>query len=924
MQYSNHDNTVTLGKRSVDDVYAQAVILKDPSVRDKVEAGSRVYVEYDGDNMLYKATVRKVFVDKDVQMVKIHYDGKKRHILDNIPLDMVNSLIVGENQTTDPPQTQTGLEVQQQQVQTENQTADPPPQVEALELEVQQQQPIESDDDNIFTKLPKLYPAVVPSGKKEVEHSCPELGPGWTIRIAARKVAQRDGPRIDRFFLAPSGKKMRSANEVERYYKENPVEFDIQSSSAGSLKVEQPQVEQCQEVSSSINDLSSQVESNTTSTVTVTCVNDDGMTAFPTEFSPIHAEKELKVNETRLLAISPITTGPPGENQQAKYAGVSKDMNAFNEKKASVASPVPLQHSRSSGSPDLPKSSPRSPKEVVARSNSAFSSTPPRLVRPTLHHQLYQTSSSKAHFPAMRGAIVSQLQENNGFNRRLKGNITSAVQNERRPKRKRQPITRFEEQEDLQISPYSRKPKFQADVQNNEYKRRPKIPGAVSKSALCHCPDCDKGGYTVQGIYAHYGRAHTGSLSWKGVTYSCPFCPSKGTPRFFRSFYELDAHVIASHPKCEVEGPNPSKLAGLPGRVRNKKFKASSSDMHQGGISAQILSPLRERRASSLAMKYYDDSPEEDEESEKEEEQGPPRWDAIEFANLLPDGRKEYSSDLHKVIEIIGQQCQVQKQAVEEAREQRIKLCKEKSDKEARELEEERLLYQRGIRERARFAEAERMEKHRYTAKAEEQALRMQYESRNKRKNQEEVQLAKLCSQPIIFSSGSQRQNAKQGATCTDEQCQLCKNKFIPLLLLDNEVKKVDLNDPAVDVSDLFIQSTKVLMPNIRIIDDSFFVEAEPDGVAEDTVKDDTKDDGSKKANQSRRDASTAKKVRKEEDKLMMLKNTQYSLEFIKKYNSGLIKNSWGDIKKDSRVPKAKRKYISTGRPVGRPKLSTL
>ena len=265
MQYSNHDNTVTLGKRSVDDVYAQAAILKDPSVRDKVEAGSRVYVEYDGDNMLYKATVRKVFVDKDVQIVKIHYDGKKRHIFDNIPLDMVNSLIVGENQTTDPPPAQAGLEAQQQQVQTDNQTADPP-QVKALGFEVQQQQPIESDDDiddNIFTKLPKLYPAVIPSGKTEVEHSCSELGPGWTVRIVARKGAQRDGPRIDRSFLAPSGKKMRSANEVERYHKENPIEFEIQSSIVGSLKVEQPQVKQCQEVSSSINDLSSsKIESN--------------------------------------------------------------------------------------------------------------------------------------------------------------------------------------------------------------------------------------------------------------------------------------------------------------------------------------------------------------------------------------------------------------------------------------------------------------------------------------------------------------------------------------------------------------------------------------------------------------------------------------------------------------------------------------
>jgi hypothetical protein len=68
-------------------------------------------------------------------------------------------------------------------------------------------------------------------------------------------------------------------------------------------------------------------------------------------------------------------------------------------------------------------------------------------------------------------------------------------------------------------------------------------------------------------------------------------------------------------------------------------------------------------------------------------------------------------------------------------------------------------------------------------------------------------------------------------------------------------------------------------------------------------VKDDRNEAtrGSKRSNQSRRDASTAKRVKTEEDKLLMLKDIKHGLEFIKNYNSGLIINAWGETKKDNR-----------------------
>jgi hypothetical protein len=53
-------------------------------------------VEWNVDKSLYKATVKKIRHEK----LKIHYDGKKKHIVDTISLDMVHSFIEGENKAS--------------------------------------------------------------------------------------------------------------------------------------------------------------------------------------------------------------------------------------------------------------------------------------------------------------------------------------------------------------------------------------------------------------------------------------------------------------------------------------------------------------------------------------------------------------------------------------------------------------------------------------------------------------------------------------------------------------------------------------------------------------------------------------------------------------------------------------------------------
>ena len=856
--------SATLGKRKFDDVATQVVSLKDHTISDKLDVGSRIYVEWDGDNSLYKATVKKI--DREAFMAKIHYDGKKRHILDNIALEMVHSFINDENQA------------------------------------VRSQQDAGRVIDahaNFFQMLQKKYTGTLPPGKSEVTQDCPELGPGWNIHVATRNT---DEQRTDRYFIAPSGVKFRSVPDVERYLSTNPGEFSIsrENNVAAGKAVPEIESEHLDEEVFAINQqhLSSthlQSERSKKPKLSVDC---DG-TDFPTDFSPIYAQRGPKPIGTRsMITISPITTGPPSRNNQSTGPNLQNDVRTESSGDQSARAPlVPQNPEETSTVIDnmlngqiLSKSGTRS------ESSSAFSSTPPKLVRPTLHHRIgldqnsSSTSPNRAHFPAMRGAILVKLQGNDLVGRR-------GVQSKRRRKRKPKPTQRFEKEARLQNSPYARPPKDARpkDARSKVFK------GGPSKSALCHCPFCEKGNLTVQGMYAHYGRAHQGNVPWKSVTYSCPYCPStKTTSRIFRSYYDLEAHVQASHPGCNVEGPHPDKLAGLPGRVRRKRSSNASSNTSQQVVSNRVM---RERRTASDDEDYSSDS------SEESVDEGPPRWDKLEYVQLLPDGRKEYPSDIYKVIDMMEEHCEKQEAVVEDAREQRLRLCKSEAEKEARELAEEKLLHQRGVRERARFAESERIEKHRYTERHEQQMMLLEYQNRNKRRNQEEVAFDKLCSQPIRFSKESLRQNAsRERQVCDNDQCHFCKKEksYLQCLLLENELSKFSMDAPPSESP--LVQSTQVLKPNIRVIDDTVFSQhfgvtaddSNDDGKKKDNGKQDESSSG-KRVNQSRRDASTAKRIRTEEDKLLMLKNTQRSLEFIKKYNDGLIANAWGDIKKDTR-----------------------
>mmetsp|Transcript_5306 Transcript_5306/g.6893 ORF Transcript_5306/g.6893 Transcript_5306/m.6893 type:complete len:185 (+) Transcript_5306:3-557(+) len=177
--------------------------------------------------------------------------------------------------------------------------------------------------------------------------------------------------------------------------------------------------------------------------------------------------------------------------------------------------------------------------------------------------------------------------------------------------------------------------------------------------------------------------------------------------------------------------------------------------------------------------------------------------------------------------------------------------------------------------------------------------MRYHYENRNRTRNEEEIEVDKLCSRPIRFPHEALRHSTRQGKACRDNDCQFCKKDkgYLHHLLLDHEMRKFEMDAPPAQ-SPVFQQSTQVLNPSFRIISSDFLVQAE----ASDYTKGNGKEDSwGKRANLSRRDASTAKRLKTEEDKLFVLKNTKHRLEFIKKYNEGLILNAWDEARKDGR-----------------------
>ena len=73
----------------------------------------------------------------------------------------------------------------------------------------------------------------------------------------------------------------------------------------------------------------------------------------------------------------------------------------------------------------------------------------------------------------------------------------------------------------------------------------------------------------------------------------------------------------------------------------------------------------------------------------------------IKNGNVLPDGEKEYPRESPRVIGFIEAQCKKQEENVEVERGEWMDQCKSEAEVKAKELDNERLFYKRGVNDHA-------------------------------------------------------------------------------------------------------------------------------------------------------------------------------------------------------------------------------
>jgi len=377
----------------------------------------------------------------------------------------------------------------------------------------------------------------------------------------------------------------------------------------------------------------------------------------------------------------------------------------------------------------------------------------------------------------------------------------------------------------------------------------------LSKSILCHCQECNKRDMTIRGLTLHYAKEHSGKPHWQKIGYSCPFCPSPTTDS--KSLSDIEAHANLYHPDHRLQKPSTSK------KSPNKRH-----EFHVGAKSRETNGEIKETGAKKRPPSWA--------------------WTKVEHVHLLPGGGKEYPRELLRVIEFIEAQCKNQEENTAKSRRDWADLFKDESEAARKANDEERLLYDRGIRNRLSLADQERLEKIRYEERTDE--LRIRYEYANPNPNMEDIEIAKLCSRRIVFLDNEDTHFDEKAGVCLNHGCQLCNFDGVHQQQLpENETNECKLTDTT-SRSPSIQTTVPILNPAIHVIDVVSFAKAEAAEEEEVDICD--------------KEVESTKRKILEEFKLEKLLNSRHSLEFIKNYNSGYVTNAWAGVRKDKRTRK--------------------
>ncbi|KAL7520399.1 hypothetical protein ACHAWX_005126 [Stephanocyclus meneghinianus] len=98
-----------------------------------------------------------------------------------------------------------------------------------------------------------------------------------------------------------------------------------------------------------------------------------------------------------------------------------------------------------------------------------------------------------------------------------------------------------------------------------------------SMAPLCKCTACEKSFHSLRKLYGHFGSTHSRATGLKintgDVLFACPFCKEAT----FKPLLEVEAHVMNSHPNCQLSKSKYDTSPRIQKATRTKSTAASSS-----------------------------------------------------------------------------------------------------------------------------------------------------------------------------------------------------------------------------------------------------------------------------------------------------------------------------------------------------------
>jgi hypothetical protein len=230
------------------------------------------------------------------------------------------------------------------------------------------------------------------------------------------------------------------------------------------------------------------------------------------------------------------------------------------------------------------------------------------------------------------------------------------------------------------------------------------------------------------------------------------------------------------------------------------------------------------------------------------------------YRHFLPRDCVTYDS----LVNIVDEKLQrVQQQKGLHSRRNKNKLTKKDFDNNAA----EEILYKRGLRARAGKVDSEKLEKISFKDKWEESQRKIQYENRGKKISAEEAETEKFLCRKLLFDDKAVGRNTRQNTCTFGQKCDLCNGWYASWVLTEKEVEKAGGILPAIP----FDLKKRTEIPNLR------FRRLELDEIPDD-IHSPGKEINSNRVSTRSKGANDSR-----------LNELRFNLQFIKRYNDGLL-----------------------------------